>query len=111
MEARRNERPCDLIFLDLAELEELSNPATAKNWESLITERKSIYEREVRRRQVPRVLVSDGRAFYEGMGSETDTSTVITGSPVSAGVVEAIVHVLLDPIVTQLAPGEIRVCH
>ncbi len=44
------------------------------------------------------------------MGSETDTSTVITGSPVSAGVVEGIVHVVLDPSGTQLVPGEILVC-
>src|SRR5258706_8827313 len=110
MDAGTIERPTDLIFLNLAELEELSKPATAKNWKSLITQRKSIYEREVRRRQVPRVLVSDGRAFYEGMGSETDTSTAITGSPVSAGVVQGIVHVVLDPRGTQLAPGEILVC-
>jgi pyruvate,water dikinase len=100
----------DLVFLYLNELEELSKPGTTKNWKSLIAERKSIYERELRRRQVPRVLVSDGRAFYEGMGSETDTSTVITGSPVSAGVVEGIVHIVLDPRGTQLVPGEILVC-
>jgi rifampicin phosphotransferase len=113
--------PADLIFLNLAELEELSKSAAesteknselsvAKSWKSLIAERKAVYERELRRRQVPRVLVSDGRAFYEGMGSETDTNDVITGSPVSAGVVEGIVHVVLDPRGTQLAPGEILVC-
>lgn len=118
------ESPTDLIFLNLAELEQLSKSATevteknskisavsaARNWKSLIAERRATYERELRRRQVPRVLVSDGRAFYEGIGSETDTSTVITGSPVSAGVVEGIVHVVLDPRGTQLAPGEILVC-
>jgi phosphoenolpyruvate synthase/pyruvate phosphate dikinase len=64
----------------------------------------------MRRRQVPRVLVSDGRAFYEGIGADTDTGEVITGSPVSAGVVEGMVHVVLDPRGEQLAPGEILVC-
>jgi pyruvate,water dikinase len=56
------------------------------------------------------VLVSDGRAFYEGVGAQTDTGDVITGSPVSPGVVEGRVHVVLDPRGTQLVPGEILVC-
>jgi pyruvate,water dikinase len=56
------------------------------------------------------VLVSDGRAFYEGLGSESDTGDVITGSPVSPGVAEGIVHVIFDPRGAQLAPGEILVC-
>ncbi len=130
----------DLVFLTFNELEELSRSSNrearvarteqsrsdrqennldirdlyalggSKNWKSLIAERRAIYERELRRRQVPRVLISDGRAFYEGIGAETDTGDVITGSPVSPGVVEGIVHVVLDPRGTQLAPGEILVC-
>src|SRR5436190_22553348 len=79
------ESPTDLIFLNLAELEELSRSnrgaredrkekdldlgalgalrgsKNVSNWKSLIAERKAVYERELRRRQVPRVLVSDGR--------------------------------------------------
>ena len=93
--------------LDLSELGALSG---LKNWKSLIAERRATYERELRRRQVPRVLVSDGRAFYEGVGAETDTGDVITGSPVSAGVAEGIVHVVLDPRGVHLVPGEILVC-
>jgi pyruvate,water dikinase len=62
------------------------------------------------RRQVPRVLVSDGRTFYEGAGEETDTGNMITGSPVSPGVVEGVVHVVLDPRGAHLNPGEILVC-
>jgi rifampicin phosphotransferase len=102
-------RADDLVFLKLDELESLSKNET-RDWKSLIAQRRAIYDRELRRRQVPRVLVSDGRAFYEGIGSETDTGDVITGSPVSPGVVEGIVHVVLDPRGTQLAPGEILVC-
>lgn len=102
-------RADDLVFLKFDELEALSRNET-RDWKSLIAERHAIYERELRRRQVPRVLISDGRAFYEGVGSETDTDDVITGSPVSPGIVEGIVHVVLDPRGTQLAPGEILVC-
>ena len=56
------------------------------------------------------MLVSDGRAFYEGLGSETDTSDLITGSPVSPGVAEGNVHVIFNPSGAQLVPGEILVC-
>jgi pyruvate,water dikinase len=112
-------RADDLTFLKLNELDMLAQSgkggsrreaAPTMDWKSLIAERRATYERELRRRQVPRVLVSDGRAFYEGVGAETDTGDVITGSPVSAGVAEGIVHVVLDPRGVHLAPGEILVC-
>jgi len=109
VEAGMIDRADDLVFLKLDELEALSKKEP-RDWKSLITERRANYERELRRRQVPRVLISDGRAFYEGVGAGTDTGDVITGSPVSAGVVEGIVHVVRDPRGTQLLPGEILVC-
>ncbi len=103
------DRPEDFSFLTLPELTALSRNEP-RDWKALIAERRAVFERERRRRQVPRVLVSDGRAFYEGMGAETDTGDLITGSPVSPGLVEGIVHVVFDPNTTQLAPGEIMVC-
>ena len=103
------ERMEDIFFLQLSELESLSRKES-RDWKAIIAGHRTAYEREQRRRQVPRVLVSDGRTFYEGIGADTDTVDVITGSPVSAGVVEGIVHVVLDPRSTQLAPGEILVC-
>jgi pyruvate,water dikinase len=103
------DRADDLVFLKIAELEALSRDE-GRDWKSLIAERRAIYERETRRGQVPRVLVSDGRAFYEGIGAGTDTGDVITGSPVSPGVVEGVVHVVFNPHETQLTPGEILVC-
>jgi pyruvate,water dikinase len=103
------ERAEDLVFLKLDELEALAKNES-RDWKELIAERRATYEREQRRRQVPRILVSDGRAFYEGLGSETDTADVITGSPVSPGVAEGNVHIIFDPSGAQLTPGEILVC-
>jgi pyruvate,water dikinase len=103
------EQADDLFFLLLDELEQMAREEK-KDWKALVVKRRLAYERELRRRQVPRVLVSDGRAFYEGMGAATDGSNSISGSPVSPGVVEGIVHVVLDPRGTQLLPGEIMVC-
>ncbi len=99
----------DLAFLKLDELESLARNEP-RDWKALIAERRAIYERERKRRQVPRILVSDGRAFHEGLGAKTDTGNMITGSPVSPGVAEGIVHIILDPRGAQLAPGEILVC-
>ena len=108
-EAGAIERAEDFSFLTLAELEALSRNE-ARDWKALVSERRAVYEREARRRQVPRLLASDGRAFYEGVGASTDTGDVIIGSPVSPGVVDGLVRVVLSPHDTQLAPGEILVC-
>jgi len=103
------ERADDLSFLNFSELEALSQNE-ARDWKALVASRRGTYEREARRRQVPRMLASDGRAFHEGVGASTDTGNVITGSPVSPGVVEGLVRVVLSPHDSQLAPGEILVC-
>ena len=103
------DRPGDLAFLTLPELTDLAHNQ-AHDWKTLVATRRATYERERRRRQVPRVLVSDGRAFYEGLGVASDNAETISGSPVSPGVVEGIVHVVFDPNATQLTPGEIMVC-
>jgi pyruvate,water dikinase len=103
------ERPDDLAFLRIPELEALSRHETG-DWRGLAAERRAAYQRELRRQQVPRVLVSDGRAFYQGLDADEDEASTITGSPVSPGVVEGIVHVVRDPRGSTLAPGEILVC-
>lgn len=113
VEAKTIEKAEDLAFLKLSELEALAHAPEApltNHWPALIAERRLVYDREQRRRQVPRVLASDGRAFYDGLGVQTDTDDVISGNPVSPGVVEGVVHVVLDPRGTHLAPGEILVC-
>lgn len=103
-------QPDDLMFLHIKELHALA-AGYAIDWQALVTERRALYAREKLRNQIPRVLLSDGRAFYEGMRAAQGTRDgVITGSPVSPGVVEGIVHVVLDPHNAQLAPGEILVC-
>ena len=102
------ERPDDVFFLHFEELEALA-AGDRRDWQALVVTRRLAYQREVLRKQVPRVLLSDGTAFYEGLGAE-DGGDVLSGSPVSPGVVEGIVHVVFDPRGVQLAPGEILVC-
>jgi len=103
-------RADDLMFLHIKELQAVA-AGYAIDWKALVTERRAIYDREKLRNQIPRVLVSDGRAFYEGIRAHKgDRAGVISGSPVSPGVAEGIVHVVFDPHEAQLVPGEILVC-
>ena len=98
----------DVFFLTTAELQQLASGARGA-WKPRIAARRAIYNREKQRRQAPRLLLSDGQVFYEGLGA-SNADGAITGSPVSPGVVEGVVHVVLDPRGAQLAPGEILVC-
>ncbi len=107
-------RADDLFFLHMAELKALAaGERSGEDWQALIEERRAVYQREQRRRRVPRMILSDGTAFYEGLTTETregDSEQALQGSPVSPGIVEGKVRVVFDPQQTRLAPGEILVC-
>ena len=100
------ERAEDVFVLHVDELERL-RAEPAEVWRAVVAARRELADRERRRRQVPRVIAGDGRAFYEGLGS---VDGAISGSPVSPGVVEGLVRVVFDPQTTHLLPGEILVC-
>jgi pyruvate,water dikinase len=105
------EKPDDLFFLHIDELKEIAaqKQITLENRERIAV-RRAAQAREAQRRQLPHLLLSDGTAYYGGMPANGAAANVIVGSPVSPGTVEGIVHVVLDPNSTQLAPGEILVC-
>ncbi len=104
------EKDDDLFFLKIEELEEIAEKETVSaEIREKISARRELRSRELRRKQLPRVLLSDGRAFYEGMRS-VDNADGIFGDPVSPGVVEGRVRVVLNPHETVLQVGEILVC-
>lgn len=109
------EQPDDLFYLDLDELEAFTR-REARDWKGLIRERRQAYDRELQRRQVPRLLLSDGRAFYEGISAIDEAGEGLTGSggfhgsPVSTGSAQGRVRVVRDPRQAGLLPGEILVC-
>jgi phosphohistidine swiveling domain-containing protein len=103
------EQPDDLFYLYLSDLEELAS-GEIKDWRALIAERRSIYKRELSRRQVPRLLLSDGRALYGDQITDLGFGDKVIGSPVSPGSVEGAVRVVHDPLKAELQPGEILVC-
>lgn len=103
----------DIFFLYIADLEQIAaQKEPDPRWQTLVAERRQRFERERQRRQIPRLLLSDGHAFYEGVATPIgeEKEGVLVGSPVSPGVVEGVVHVVFEPHNAELAPGEILVC-
>jgi pyruvate,water dikinase len=106
----------DLFYLDFYELAALAAGEACPegaSWQALMDSRRAAYRRELLRRQVPRLLLSDGRAFYEGLSapeSAAGAAHLLHGSPVSPGSVEGRVRVVFDPRQAGLLPGEILVC-
>ena len=90
------DRADDIFFLHFRELKSLA-AGERQPWQQIVAMRRAMYGRELRRQQTPRLLLSDGRAFYEGLGAVADEDGVITGSPVSPGLVEGVVRVVFDP--------------
>ena len=100
----------DLFFLEIKELEEIGEKETVpEELRKKISERRATRAREIRRKRLPRVILSDGTTYYEGMRS-VDNVDGIFGDPVSPGIVEGRVRVVLNPQETQLQVGEILVC-
>ncbi|NHZ72464.1 MAG: phosphoenolpyruvate synthase, partial [Aquificales bacterium] len=105
------QQPEDLFYLRIDELYALA-AGEDRDWIKIIADRKATADREKERKLIPRLLLSDGRAFYEGVGGKTAVAAdgTLVGSPVSPGVVEGIVHIIFNPYESQLEPGEILVC-
>jgi rifampicin phosphotransferase len=105
--AERLQRAEDIFFVSLPE----ARAALAgEDLRPVVHERRTVYEREIKRRHVPRVLLSDGT---EPAGETHDapgaTSGVLRGAPASGGVVTGHARVVLEPSAAELEPGEILV--
>jgi pyruvate,water dikinase len=98
--------PEDVFFLDF---DETKRAAAGDDLRATVTERRDRYDAELRRRHVPRVLLSDGTE-PEAVGSASAVAAgALRGTPASAGTVTAPARVILDPVGAKLEPGEILV--
>ncbi|WP_442544026.1 PEP/pyruvate-binding domain-containing protein [Arthrobacter sp. KN11-1C] len=102
----------DVFFLDF---NDARNGLDGKDLHEVVAQRREAYELELKRRHVPRVLLSDGTepealpGFLRG-GSEAPASDgLLHGTPASAGTVTAVARVIMDPVGAHLEPGEILV--
>jgi len=96
----------DVFFLDLGDAR---RGLAGENLRALVAERREAYEQELKRRHIPRLLLSDGTE-PEAVAVETvRTDGALAGSPASAGTVTGRARVVLDPVGAHLEPGEILV--
>jgi pyruvate,water dikinase len=102
----------DVFFLTLAEVRKAVDPAGPGTIDlrALVARRREEYERELRRRHVPRILLSDGTEPEAVATAGAPAEGALTGTPASAGTVAGTARVVLDPVGAHLEPGEILVC-
>ena len=99
----------DVFFL---ELREVAAAMDGVDQRGLVADRRAEYDRELRRRHIPRVLLSDGtepEAEHAGQIGGPAPEGALVGTPASAGTVTGVVRVVLDPADAHLEPGEILV--
>ena len=102
--------PQDLFYLDLDEIKALAN-GKLTDCKSIVSKRKQAMADESRRTRLPRIITSDGFAYYGGTAKVVDGATILSGEPVSPGVYEGRVRIVHDPSKTKLNQGEILCCH
>jgi pyruvate,water dikinase len=75
----------------------------------LVASRRRLYDVELRRRHIPRVLLSDGTDVEAAVMAKRPATGALSGTPASAGTATGLVRVILDPVGARLEPGEILV--
>jgi pyruvate,water dikinase len=96
----------DVFFLDLGDAR---RGLAGDDLRPLIAERREAYEQELKRRHIPRLLLSDGTEPEAVAIRAARADGALAGSPASAGTVTGRARVVLDPVGAYLEPGEILV--
>jgi rifampicin phosphotransferase len=96
----------DIFFLSMPEA---WAALSGEDLRPLVRDRRAVYEQELGRRHVPRLLLSDGTEPTAGTHRATGADGVLRGTPASGGVVTQKARVILDPGAAGLDPGEILV--
>jgi pyruvate,water dikinase len=105
--AGRITEPADVFFLGF---DEVTQAAAGTDMRVTVREHRDRYDAELRRRHVPRMLLSDGtEPEAVGTAAAADQPGALRGTPASAGTVTAPARVILDPVGARLEPGEILV--
>ena len=94
----------DAFFLTLPELR---RAIAGEDLRDTVVERRGLYRRELTRRHIPRVLLSDGTDAETELAPATDAA--IRGTPASPGIARGIARVIRSPVGARLEPGEVLV--
>ena len=100
----------DIFYLKLDEITNaVNNPA--EQYLTVVEKRRKSFEKEMNRKEIPRVILSDGTIYYEvpELVGKKDKN-IIYGSSASSGKVTGKVKIMMDPYSHTLEAGEILVC-
>ncbi|GAA4897000.1 PEP/pyruvate-binding domain-containing protein [Actinomycetospora straminea] len=97
----------DVYFLDLAEAGQDRDDTDRR---ALVRARRDAHARELRRRHVPRIVLSDGTEPEALVATGDPGDGALVGVPASAGTVTGPVRVITDPQGAHLEPGDVLVC-
>ncbi|MFN2520614.1 MAG: PEP/pyruvate-binding domain-containing protein [Candidatus Limnocylindria bacterium] len=103
--AGRIEVPDDVWFLTLPELRRAANGEDARG---IVSGRRAEYRREVARRHIPRVLLSDGTDAEAAFAAPALPGDLV-GTPASPGAARGVARVLWSPSGAVLEPGDVLV--
>ena len=105
-QAGKLEKAEDVFFLSLSEAR---TALLGRDMRSIVRERRVTYEQELKRRHIPRILLSDGTEPDTSANAVESVDNILKGTPASAGVVSGKARVIHEPTGAHLEPGEILV--
>jgi len=97
----------DIFFLSMPEA--WAAALAGEDLRPLVRGRRAVYEQEIGRRHVPRLLLSDGTEPTAATHDAAGVDGVLRGTPASGGTVTQKARVILDPGNAGLESGEILV--
>src|SRR5215211_3430098 len=96
----------DVFFLGLRDAR---RGVAGEDLRAVVADRRAAYEQELKRRHIPRLLLSDGTEPEAVAAEAVEGDGALIGSPASTGTVTGRARVVLDPVGARLEPGEILV--
>lgn len=97
----------DIMFLEFNEAYAATRQYT--DFRALVTERRRTHERELLRKRVPPMLLTDGTDVAATMPPDEAPENGFVGVPAAAGNAQGSARVILDPVGAHIEPGEILV--
>jgi rifampicin phosphotransferase len=96
----------DILYLEVPEAEAA---ARGEDLTAVVQQRRAVHQRELRRRQVPGLLLSDGTVPELALESEELPEGTWQGMPAAPGRATGTARVVHDPATARIEPGDILV--
>ena len=96
----------DISYLRIGDI--ISKQISKQGIKEIVIQNKEIYGRELSRTTIPRIVLNTGETYYSARKIDPSCK-VLQGMPLSAGIYEGRVRIVIDPDTSELKEGEILV--